>query len=75
MDENKIFKDLNDWHNNTKEMFDNLTNFVDASKKDLTPDEVKMIDDEMNKLDLTEFNAEMKKIEQKLSDQFAKMNK
>lgn len=75
MDENKIFKDLNDWHNNTKEMFDNFTNFVDASKKDLTPDQAKMIDDEMNKLDLTEFNAEMKKIEQKLSDQFAKMNK
>jgi hypothetical protein len=70
--EDKIVNDLNNWQKNTQEMFDNLTNFVESVKKDLTPEEKEKVEKEMNKFDSSGLQAEMDKITQQLNEQMAK---
>jgi hypothetical protein len=70
--EDKMIDDLKKWQRDTQDMFNNLTNFVNGVKKDLTPEEREMIDKEMEKMDTKDLQAEMDKITQQLNEQMSK---
>lgn len=66
------FDDLFQWQKNTQDIFNNFSNFVNETTKDLTPDEKALVDKEMEKLNNQDIQESIKQLNQMIQEQMSK---